>query len=355
VSGMKRRTWDFRRLGRCGFIAAACLGAGAARAVDHPDLFRAWSPDFADNGFLGADNASSGSSPRGPWQCGGKNISPALSWSGAPADTKSFAIVMDDPDAAMGRGGNHWIVYDIPPTAQGISRGAVAGTGSYVPGESGVDKLAYHGPCAEPGAKPHHFLFMIYALDIPPGTLPVGLKKADFVARIQGHNLAEASVSARYRRAADGWAMQIAEDEPLKDQIIGTWTLVSWRQTRVDGSRFERFGPEPKGMQMFDTNGRYMVMIARPDLPKFGGKNPNLATADEARAVVGGAVTSFGSYTVDEAKRIVSLDVEVSTFPNQVGSVQKRLISSITSTAMTQRNPEATSGGQIELVWRRAP
>jgi Raf kinase inhibitor-like YbhB/YbcL family protein len=191
-----------------GLIVAGCLGLGAARAVDHPDLFRAWSPDFADNGFLSADNAFSGSSPRGPWQCGGENIPPALSWSEAPADTKSFAVVMDDPDAAMGRGGNHWIIYDIPPNAAGIARGAAVSGDTFVGGDSGIDKLAYHGPCAEPGAKPHHFLFMVYALDIPLGTLPPGLTKAEFIKRIQGHNLAEASVSARYQRARDGAAMQ---------------------------------------------------------------------------------------------------------------------------------------------------
>lgn len=202
-----QRNRNLRRLLYEGLVILGCLGTGAVHAVDHPDLFRAWSPDFSDDGFLSADNAAGGSSPRGPWQCGGKNISPALSWSGAPANTKSFAIVMDDPDAAMGRGGNHWIIYDIPPTASGIARGATAQSGSYVPGNSGINKLAYHGPCAEPGAKPHHFLFMVYALDIPPGTLPAGLTKPDFIKRIQGHNVAEASVSARYQRAADGAAM----------------------------------------------------------------------------------------------------------------------------------------------------
>jgi Raf kinase inhibitor-like YbhB/YbcL family protein len=188
-------------------ILASSLGVHAASAVDHPDLFRAWSPDFPDNGFFTADNASAGASPRGPWQCGGNNISPALAWSGAPADTKSFAVVMDDPEAAMGRGANHWIVYDIPPTAQGIARGAAASGGTYVPGDSGANKLAYHGPCAEPGAKPHHFLIIVYALDLPLGTLPAGLTKAEFIQKIQGHNTAAATVSARYQRAADGSAM----------------------------------------------------------------------------------------------------------------------------------------------------
>ena len=141
-----------------GMIAAYhLLAGGAARAVDHPDLFEVASPDFPDNGMLTEANAGVGTSPRGPWTCGGQNISPALAWSHAPADTKSFAVIMDDPDAAMGRGGNHWITYDIPL-----------------------------------------------------GTLKAGLTKAEFVQQIQGHNLAEASIMARYQRGADGRAAQAA-------------------------------------------------------------------------------------------------------------------------------------------------
>jgi Raf kinase inhibitor-like YbhB/YbcL family protein len=154
-------------------------------------------------------NAGVGTSPRGPWTCGGQNISPALAWSHAPADTKSFAVIMDDPDAAMGRGGNHWITYDIPPAATAIARGDADKPGKFVGGNSG-NKLAYHGACAEPGAKAHHFIFMVYALDIALGTLKVGLTKAEFVQQIQGHNLAEASIMARYQRGADGRAAQAA-------------------------------------------------------------------------------------------------------------------------------------------------
>jgi Raf kinase inhibitor-like YbhB/YbcL family protein len=195
-----------RTLLAAAIVLAGGLGAGMVGAVEHPDQFRASSPDFADDGLLSADNASTGSSPRGPWQCGGKNIAPAISWSGAPADTKSLAIVMNDPDAAMGRGGNHWIVYDIPPSAKGLERGAASGPATFVPGDSGIGKLAYHGPCAEPGAKPHHFLFMIFALDLPLGALPPGLTEEEFMQKIKGHNSAEASIAARYERAADGSA-----------------------------------------------------------------------------------------------------------------------------------------------------
>jgi Raf kinase inhibitor-like YbhB/YbcL family protein len=186
---------------------AALVGAGPAAAVDHPDLFVVASPDFADNGMLSADNASGGTSPRGPWACGGKNISPALTWSHAPADTKSFAVIMDDPDAASGRGGNHWITYGIPADATGIARGDADKAGKFVSGDSGRFKLAYHGPCAEPGAKAHHFIFMVYALDLEPGALPAGLTKDQFRHEVLGkHNRAQASIMARYQRAPDGSA-----------------------------------------------------------------------------------------------------------------------------------------------------
>ena len=192
---------------------ASCLGLGGpARAVDQPDLFELTSPDFSDNALLSADNASMGKSPRGPWECGGKNISPALAWSHAPADTKSFAVIMDDPDAASGRGGNHWITYDIPSTVTSIARGDADKPGKFVSGDSGRDRLAYHGACAEPGAKAHHFIFMVYALDIPLGTLPPGLTKAQFLQKIvDQHNRAQASLMARYQRAADGKAMPAAK------------------------------------------------------------------------------------------------------------------------------------------------
>ncbi|HLH94676.1 MAG TPA: YbhB/YbcL family Raf kinase inhibitor-like protein [Xanthobacteraceae bacterium] len=190
-----------------GGLAAACLaGSGAAHAVDHPDLFEVASPDFPDNGMLSEAHAGVGKSLRGPWACGGQNQSPALSWSHAPAETKSFAIIMDDPDAASGRGGNHWIMYDIPPTTVAVARGEANQPGRFVSGNSG-NNAAYHGACAEPGAKAHHFIFLVYALDIPLGQLKPGLTKAEFMREIQGHNLAEASIVARYQRAADGKAL----------------------------------------------------------------------------------------------------------------------------------------------------
>jgi len=204
TSKTRHRRHRFSGVIAVALAALACgFGSSPAGAVDHPDLFRVIFPDFADGGMLGAANAGTGSSPRGPWACGGSDQSPALQWSHAPAGTKSFAIVMDDPDAASGRGGAHWIIYDIPADAAAIARGAANKAGAFVAGNPGRGK-AYSGPCAEPGAKAHHFIFMVYALDLAPGTLAPRLSRSDFAQAIAGHNLAEASIFARYQRRADG-------------------------------------------------------------------------------------------------------------------------------------------------------
>jgi Raf kinase inhibitor-like YbhB/YbcL family protein len=180
-------------------VCASTLCATAAvRAADHPDRFVLTSPDVVDNGFLTAANAGTGKSQRGDWACGGQDVSPALAWANAPAGTKSFAVIMDDPDAASGRGGTHWLAYDIPASVNALPRnaGSVA-SGSLVGGNNGRT-TTYNGPCAEPDAKTHHFLWMVFALDIPPGTLAPGLTQAQFMQAIDGHNLAEASLVTRF-------------------------------------------------------------------------------------------------------------------------------------------------------------
>ena len=192
---------SFRPLARAMALLAAAaflLGPMAVRAADHPDLFTLTSPDITDNGMLNPANAGTGTSQRGPWACGGQDVSPALSWSHAPKETKSFAVIMDDPDAASGRGGNRWIAYDIAASANALPRDAGNGRSTLLVGGSNGRKTTYSGPCAEPDAKTHHFLWMLFALDIAPGTLKPGLTREEFMKQIQGHNLSEASLVSRW-------------------------------------------------------------------------------------------------------------------------------------------------------------
>jgi hypothetical protein len=143
-----------------------------------------------------------------------------------------------------------------------------------------------------------------------------------------------------------------SQQKSLKEQLVGTWSAVSWEQTLPDGSKFQRYTANPKGITVFDANGRYYIMEARPDLPKIASNNPSTPTPEEAKAIVGGSIASFGTYTVDEANKMVILRLEASTFANQLGSDQKRTIS-VTGNEI-RVNFEALAGGQIVQTWRRA-
>jgi hypothetical protein len=140
----------------------------------------------------------------------------------------------------------------------------------------------------------------------------------------------------------------------LRDQLVGTWTMVSWDQTNKDGSKFQRFGANPKGVNIFDANGRFVVMYARADLPKIAANNPSNPTPEEAKAISAGAIGYFGTYTIDEATKTITLRVEASTFPNLVGPDQKRTITSLTADELKYSNPAPLTGGTIDVAMRRA-
>jgi hypothetical protein len=144
-----------------------------------------------------------------------------------------------------------------------------------------------------------------------------------------------------------------AQQASLKDQLIGTWTFVSFVQVRPDGSKFLRFGDNPKGINVFDPDGRFFVMMARPDLPKFAAGDPMKATAAETEAIVHGTFAYFGTYSVDEASKSITLHIEASTFPNQIGD-QKRTVTLITADELKYGNSAALSGGSSSFEWRRA-
>src|ERR1044071_1485483 len=93
----------------------------------------------------------------------------------------------------------------------------------------------------------------------------------------------------------------LAQQKSLKDQLVGTWTFVSALDVHRDGTKTDRWGPNPKGILMFDGSGRFVQVIHRSDLPKFAASSQNAGTADEFNAVMQNLVLSFGTYSVDEA------------------------------------------------------
>ena len=134
----------------------------------------------------------------------GDDLSPALRWSNAPATTKSFALIMDDPDAPVGTW-VHWVLYDIPATLkelpQGVSK-TEAGPGGSQQGLCwGVDKferVGYYGPLP-PQGRPHRYFFKLYALDKVLGLKPRATA-AQVLTSFSGHVLTEATLIGTYQR-----------------------------------------------------------------------------------------------------------------------------------------------------------
>lgn len=145
-----------------------------------------------------------------------------------------------------------------------------------------------------------------------------------------------------------------AQQKSLREQLVGTWTLVSWEQKKKDGSKLQRFGVNPKGVSFFDANGHFFIMFARPDLPKIASNNASTMTPEEAKAIASGSIAYFGTYTVDETSKVMTLRVESSSRPNQVGVDQKRTITSLTADELEYTNTTAITGDNINLAFRRA-
>lgn len=138
--------------------------------------------------------------------CEGKDPSPELNWTGAPAGTRSFALVMDDPDAPAGLW-VHWVLYDIPGSRTGLPAGVPKDErvldGAKHGASWGVETFSrrgYGGPCPPPG-KPHRYVFTLYALDRALG-LPPGKTAAELARAMKGHILAEAKLTGVFERFA---------------------------------------------------------------------------------------------------------------------------------------------------------
>ena len=133
------------------------------------------------------------------YTCDGENVSPPLSWSGAPEETQSFTLICDDPDAPAGDW-VHWVFYDIPGSVSELSDKVPGDKNPKIGGTQGANdfkKIGYGGPCPPGGT--HRYYFKLYALDKELGMAP-GASKHQVLAAMKGHVLAEAQLMGRYRR-----------------------------------------------------------------------------------------------------------------------------------------------------------
>jgi Raf kinase inhibitor-like YbhB/YbcL family protein len=137
--------------------------------------------------------------------CDGGNVSPELRWESAPANTKSFAVTMYDPDAPTGSGWWHWLVFDIPPTVTKLVAGAgntdkgAAPTGS-VQSRTDFGTPGYGGPCPPKGDKPHRYIFTVYALKVESLPLKGDASGAMVGFFLNQNALAKATLTAEYGR-----------------------------------------------------------------------------------------------------------------------------------------------------------
>ncbi len=135
----------------------------------------------------------------------GENTSPAFAWTGAPATTKSFALICDDPDVPMPQPFVHWVIYNIPGTAKGLPANIPIDPAAAMPAEiagatqgpSGFRRPIYRGPAPPPG-KVHNYHFTVFALDV--ADLPAGLTKAQLVEAMAGHIVGQGQLVATYER-----------------------------------------------------------------------------------------------------------------------------------------------------------
>jgi Raf kinase inhibitor-like YbhB/YbcL family protein len=181
------------RLGTLGSVAAMALLSVTTAWAQAP-AFALQSPAFKEGEAIPLKHSAYGD-----------NVSPALSWSNAPAGTRSLALVLDDPDAPTPQPFVHWVIYNIPAGATGLPEGLPTQATLESPhelhgatqGPGGMRQTGYFGPRPPAGA-PHHYHFTLYALSSAPD-LPQGLNKAQLLERIQGSILGQAKLIGVYQ------------------------------------------------------------------------------------------------------------------------------------------------------------
>jgi len=132
------------------------------------------------------------------YTCDGANQPPPLSWEDVPEGTRSFALIVHDPDAPKGDY-THWVLFDLPATTQQLT-GGPGETPFGLTGTNDFGDIGYGGPCPPPGHGPHHYQFDLYALDTDQLNLVRGARRSEVESAVRGHILAETTLQGIYER-----------------------------------------------------------------------------------------------------------------------------------------------------------
>jgi len=183
-------------------IWIVALGASAICAsVANAQTMSLTSSEIKEGGTIANEQVFKG------FGCTGGNLSPSLSWSGAPSATKSFAVSIYDPDAPTGSGWWHWVVYNIPPSVTSLPKGAGDVKAKSMPkgaiqSRTDFGSDGYGGPCPPTGDKPHHYQITVFAVDVDklPDAKNDGASAALVGFDLHFHTLAKATLTGLY-----GW------------------------------------------------------------------------------------------------------------------------------------------------------
>jgi Lipocalin-like domain len=132
--------------------------------------------------------------------------------------------------------------------------------------------------------------------------------------------------------------------------MVGSWALVANVNIREDGTRVDVYGANPKGIQIFESGGRFALITTRSDLPRFASNNRITGTPEENAAIVRGSNAFFGTYTVQD--KVLTHKIEGGTWPAWNGTEQRRQILSFSGDEMKWAI-SGTVGGRSEVTWRR--
>jgi len=145
-----------------------------------------------------------------------------------------------------------------------------------------------------------------------------------------------------------------AQNDVMKPNIAGTYTLLLVDNIKPDGSRIHLYGDAPKGILMFDAAGNYSLQILSATRPKFGSGDKSKGTDDENRRAIQGSNTHFGRYSVDAAKHTITFMIDHASFPNWEGTTQVRPFE-FDGKVFKYTVPSPTTGGAVtgEVVWKK--